>query len=135
MGDCELRQEQLSALAVLLVTKKPGEMSEEELRQIMDAGDQLGAYLDNRVGRWFVVVRAQLNYRARKAELNKLSTEKLQRIWDDICRDRAAIIRADWDDDLPDSFYEAPPLDSDHHIIPEILEERRKTDSAAVSTD
>lgn len=66
------------------------------------------------------------SYRARKKELDKLSTEQLREIQRRIGESRAAVLRSygDNDDDLSDSFFEAPPINSDEHVTYELLKER-----------
>ena len=126
MGDWELKQQRLAELTVLLVTKKPKEMSEGELQRIMDVSDELERYLNFFRGDFPDCVVRERRYRARKAELVELKTEELQRIHDDIREARAEAVRADWHDDLPDSFFEGSLKDSDAHIVSELLKERQK---------
>ncbi|MEK7194274.1 MAG: hypothetical protein AAB660_01110 [Patescibacteria group bacterium] len=46
---------------------------------------------------------------------------------------RAQTLADDLDDDLSDSFFEAPPIDSDEHIIHELLEEKQSGSSASTA--
>ncbi len=64
------------------------------------------------------------SYRAKKQEMKKLSNEELLAIRAKIADRRAHILRTVPDEDLGDSFFELPSMDSDENIVYEILEER-----------
>ncbi|OGG36814.1 hypothetical protein A2110_01265 [Candidatus Jorgensenbacteria bacterium GWA1_54_12] len=76
-------------------------------------------------------VNAVKRYRARMKELSALSTEKLQAMRESIARERSRTLAADVNDELDDSFYASPPLDSDEHIIYELLKARNALDAPA----
>jgi hypothetical protein len=64
------------------------------------------------------------SYRAKKREMDKLSTEELLAIRAKIADRRASILKTVPDEDLGDSFFESPLMDSQEHIVYEILKER-----------
>ena len=68
---------------------------------------------------------AQLRYRQRRKELGGFPTEELRNRYDRIASARSRAIAADEFDTADDSLYESPPIDSDEHILWELLEERR----------
>lgn len=59
------------------------------------------------------------NYRTRKNKLSKLSTEKLKEM-----RREMSLGRMKFGEDIGDTFFEAPAIDSDERIVSEILKER-----------
>src|SRR3989344_938572 len=70
-------------------------------------------------------------YRAGKKDLQALPIEELQRMHQEVCLCRAVAIEADVADELPDSFFEPPPIDSDQYILSEMLGERKKAKAMA----
>jgi len=63
------------------------------------------------------------NYRNKKKELSRLSKEELKEKMERIMDHRSHILRTVSDDELSDSFFESPPLDSDENIIYELIKE------------
>ena len=125
--------EKVRQLALLCLETR--ELMDEEIDQIIRQKEEICRYLDgcNR----FASSGAEKvrRYRRRKLQLDKLSTEELKEQMREMNRGRGEIFAADENDELDDSFFEAPPIDSDEHIIYELLEERKtKTQAASVST-
>ena len=111
-----------------LLLKETVQLTDEELGELVAAKDQLADklnILDRRV-RWGL--EEIKRYRARKKELVQRSTEELQKMSQRFCESRAAAIESDDDfyDPGGDSLYEPPSIDSDEHIVYELLKERGK---------
>src|SRR5438046_1914920 len=105
------RQERLRQLALLCLEKR--EFTDDELMRINASGKELYRYLESRG--LFAVSGAQQLLRARaiRAELSKLHTEELERKVSDIRRNHAEFLRLhEDDDDLGDSAFEGPYIDS-----------------------
>ena len=120
----EKEQERIRQLALLCLETR--ELTDEELDQVIASSKDIWIYLSYRQNFVYTGAERVKRYRLRRAELNKLPTQKLEQMGDEINQERSAILAADFDDDLPDSFFEAPPINSDEHIVHELLEERRK---------
>ena len=121
----EERQERLRRLALLcLETRK---LTDEELMEIDKADMELYSFLENRGSLAISGAARLLRYRSRQKELEKLSTEELEKMRRVHMAQRSSAMIADEYDELPDSFFEAPPIDSDEHIVYQLLEEREKT--------
>ena len=112
------------ARALPLLLRDPMDLSGAELSQLLTETDGLADEIRELwrafPSRWQEVVR----YRARKAELVSLNDEQLVAMRQGIRDDRSQVEADDTDDELPDSFFEPPLLDSDEHIVNELLEER-----------
>ena len=112
------------ARALPLLLRDPMDLSGAELSQLLTETDGLADEIHRLwrafPSRWQEVVR----YRARKAELASLSDEQLVAMRQGIRDDRSQVEADDTDDELPDSFFEPPLLDSDEHIVNELLKER-----------
>jgi len=117
-------QREIRRLALLCMETR--DLTDEEIEQIIDKGDDIGRYFYYRGNFAGEGVKQLKRYRARRVELDKLSTEELDRMMGVISQRISAVVEADYADELPDSFYEAPPIDSDSHILCEILVERKK---------
>jgi hypothetical protein len=120
----EEEQERLRQLALLCLETR--RLTDEELREIKQHGQELYSYLERRGSFAWHGAEHVLRARARRAELDKLPTEELERGMKGINYDRQAFLASHDDDDLEDSAFEAPPIDSDEHIVYELLEERKK---------
>jgi len=112
------------ARALPLLLRDPMDLSGAELSQLLtepvDLADEIHRLWRAFPSRWQEVVR----HRARKAELLRLSDDELREgLWR-IQTERSRVAADDTNDELPDSFFEPPPLDSDEHIIGELLRER-----------
>ena len=110
----------------LLLREDPLSLDDDQIREIIAGGEELSRRLWNIYMGLPRRYEAVLQSRSRRLELEQLSTEKLKARQKEINCHRSAEQEADWSDDLPDSFFEAPPIDSDEHIVDEILEERAK---------
>lgn len=88
----------------------------ERLQRVLDD-------IDNYSLRW---CEGLLRYRRRRRDLEGLSTEELRNLYSPIAEARSRAIAADTYDTADDSLYESPPVDSDEHILRELLEERRQ---------
>lgn len=111
---------------VLLLLEDPNSWSDEQVAGLLANSYEIKSTL---YGLWRSfpgsAERVQ-RYRARKKELLALPNEELLARSRAISEDRAAAMAADPDDtELPDSFFESPPIDSDQYIIGEILEEQK----------
>jgi len=116
-------QEEFERRWLLLIKRNP---TDEEIAEVLAYSEEIGSSLHSVWSsfphRWEAVQR----YRARKAELSVRPTEELRGIMERFRASRARAIADDWADDLDDSFFEAPPIDSDEHIVYELLKEREK---------
>ncbi|MFH0712588.1 MAG: hypothetical protein V2A55_01925 [Candidatus Jorgensenbacteria bacterium] len=123
-------QEEIERRWSLLIKRYP---TDEEIAELLAHSDEIGSHLHSVWSgfphRWEAVQR----YRARKKELDKVSTEELQAMMERFRASRAQAVADDLDDDLDDSFFEAPPIDSDEHIVYELLGEWEKAASAAAT--
>ena len=102
------------------------ELTDEELDCIINQGGEIGRYLSQVSNFASYGAEKEKRYRRRKQKLNESSTEELKQMWKEISADRSAFLATDVNDELPDSAYEAPPKESDEHIVYEILQERRR---------
>lgn len=124
----EVNSERLKELwsLLLLLVDDPRTLTDAQLEKLNQGADRLDGYATALA---HSSIRSRIDelrrYRVRKAHLAAMSTEELQRMQDGIRRDRAAVMAEEVDDDLPDSFFEAPALDSDRHIVDELLDERK----------
>lgn len=131
LGSPEQENDTVSLVQLVLRADVDGieTLSDAELASIEGKREEISNYL-YRV--WFDgmnSVSREIRYRERRQELGNIHTEELQDKAEDIKRWRSRELSEDWNDDLPDSFFEAPRKDSDEHIITEILVERRAADS------
>lgn len=118
------KQARIRELALLCLEKR--ELTDDELREINEKGNEIYSYLSERGGFAIHGAASLLRYRARRAELDKLTTEDLQRRMSGIRGERNAFFASHDDDDIGDSAFEAPPIDSEAHIVAELLEERQQ---------
>lgn len=120
----KLSREELKKLYVLLFDDWMS-LPEEKILSLLKAKDQISDEI-TLISRGFPYVLKQiLRYREKKQELNKLSTEELLSMYSRTNKERTAILAADVDDKLGDSFFEAPSIDSEEHIVYELLKERK----------
>lgn len=122
----EEERREIRRLALLCLEER--ELTEEELREIIAHGREVASFFLGYARFPGDTALRLLRYRRRRTEFEKLETGELERMLQQIHRERATVIESygDNDDDLDDSFFEAPPIDSDQHILYEILEERKK---------
>jgi hypothetical protein len=111
---------------MMLLLKDPESLSDGQLANLLANKDMIKNTLHDLFTSFPHRIEEIQRYRVRKKELLALPREKLVEMWKDICARRSAAMAADPDDTkLPDSFFEMAPIDSDRHIIHEILEERK----------
>ena len=121
-------EDQKKARQLALLCMEPHQLSDRQLDEIITHGDEIFRYLDGVSSFARSGAAREKRYRARKLELAKLPDEELQRMSRLMSEERGRVLQDDEHDELPDSFFEAPPKDSDEHIIHELLEERRKAE-------
>ena len=122
-------RERIRQLAMLCLESR--ELTDEELDGIITQKDAIEIYLFRVSNFASYGAEKEKRYRRRKQQLNKLSTEELERMWNGISVGRLAFLATDVNDELPDSAYEAPPKESDEHIVYELLEERRRNSNTS----
>ncbi len=109
----------------LLFLENPLNLTDEQIAQLLEAkGNKEFEDLLWRVSRYPFNIKTVQRYRARKEYLAKLSTIELEEIKNGIRESRNAIINATDNEELSDLFFEPPSIDSDEHIVYEILKER-----------
>ena len=118
------KQARIRELALLCLEKR--DLTDDELKEVKEDGHEIYGYLSERGGFALHGAASLLRYRARRAELDKLPTEELQRRMSEINGARNAFFASHDDDDIDDSSFEGPGIDSDEYIVVEILDERRK---------
>jgi len=99
-------------------------ISDEDLDRLLDQEEELNRELYQLWRSFPRALKEVKRYRTRKAELSTTDTKMLQARLRHISDARSRAIAEDTNDELDDSFFGLPPLDSDEHIIPEILRER-----------
>jgi hypothetical protein len=99
-------------------------LTDEELGQVTASGEEIDKLLGDMSFQGVTSCRTEVRYRQHRVELAALPTEELRRRYDSANKARGEAMAADVYDDLPDSFFEAPPKDSSEHIIHELLVER-----------
>jgi len=119
-----MNQQKVSEQIMLLLTDSDS-WSDEQITALLANQEEIGHTLYRLYRSFPHHVEQVQRYRAKKKELSVLPTEELLKREQAISKRRAAIIEEDYADELPDSFYESPPIDSDEHIIYEILKERK----------
>lgn len=108
----------------MLLFENPRSLDDEQITCLLEAEKELGHVLDH-VYHWFPEEFRRLQrYHRKKNELSQLSMEELMERSQGITKQRTSILRSVPDEELSDSFFEAPSLDSDEHILYEILRER-----------
>jgi hypothetical protein len=99
-------------------------------RTVKLLGDHLRSILGGFPSSW----KRALRHHKRKEELSKLSTEELKAMDRKISGDREAFFRSvnareEAGEDVGDSAFEGPPVDSDEHIVYELLKERETSET------
>ena len=122
---------QLHVLWNLLATDDLNTLTDEHIHELLESKEELRKMTKRAVGRLHEGLEELQRYRARKKELQLLPAEELQTMYRGICSRRGAAIEADVADELPDSFFEPPPIDSDQYILSEMLGERKKAKAMA----
>src|SRR3989344_5250127 len=116
--------EQKKELLNLLLTDPQG-LSDTDLERLLEAKDDLYSFLYSLQTRLINHLSQVREYRRKKTAFSKQSTDQLQRRYNEINRGISRIVcEEDSDyDPLPDSFFETR-LDSDEHVIGDIIKER-----------
>ena len=108
----------------MLLFESPENLTDEQIVCLLEAEKQLRDVI-YRVYYWFPdEVRRVQKYRTKKNELSQLPTEELMKKRQRIINQRSSVLRSVPDEELSDSFFESPSIDSDEHILFEILTER-----------
>jgi hypothetical protein len=119
-------EDQLEKLWPFLL-KNPLSLTEEQLNEILKIKDLLKDCLSSISSRFPFNWESALRHHKRKEELSKLPTEELQKIEKNIRERRAAVLGSINDreeEEIGDSFFALPLIDSDEHIVYELLRER-----------
>jgi len=116
------KQQKLRELALLAMSDR--ELTDEELALISRDSRELSGFLHRLADSVGTGVDLTIRSRARRKILEALSTEELKARIDQIEDERSRILAEDTGDNLSDSFFEAPRIDSDRHLIPLILKSR-----------
>jgi len=136
-GECSLekttKEEKEARLEKLwaLLLKDPTKLSREEINSLLEAKDELHDLLGYKYQAFPDNLGRVLRYHKRKEELSKLSTEELKKIDENIRLDRAAAFASISDgeeEEIGDSNFAEPPIDSTEHIVYELLKERETSE-------
>jgi hypothetical protein len=108
-------------------------LTEEEINDILGAKELLGNHLRSILGGFPSSWERALRHYKRKEKLSKLSIEELKVMDQKISEDREAFFRSvdareEAGEDVGDSAFEGPPIDSDEHIVYELLKERKTSE-------
>jgi len=108
----------------MLLFEDPENLNDEQIVCLLEAEKQLRDVIC-RVYYWFPdETRRVQRYRTKKNELSQLATEELMEKRQGIINQRSSVLSSVPDEELSDSFFEAPSIDSDENILFEILTER-----------
>ena len=125
---------QIEKLWVLLF-RDPTKLSKEEINSLLEAKEELHDLLQYKLLAFPDNLRIAERYHKRKEELSKLSTEELKEIDKNIRLDRAAALGSLSDreeEEIGDSNFSEPPIDSTEHIVHELLRERETSESGRI---
>ena len=112
-----------------LLPKDPVTLSKDEINRLLKAKEDLKSRLHGiSVGFPGDIERA-LRHHEKKEQLSKLSTEELRKIEQrnreaHAAFSRSIIAREESGEEIGDSAFEAPSIDSEEHIVFELLKER-----------
>jgi hypothetical protein len=126
------KKAQLERLWPFLLVE-PLRLTEEEIKDILGAKELLENHLRSISGGFPSSWERALRHHKKKEELSKLSTEELKAMDREINKDREAFFRSvdareEAGEDVGDSAFEGPPVDSDEHIVYELLKERETSE-------
>ena len=107
-----------------LLLKDVSELTDGQIVQLLTVEEELINMAEAIRGKIFGLKKIQ-RYRARKKELDELSTAELTERQKEIDQSRTYFFATVDDDDVGDSCFETPSIDSDEHIIYELLKERK----------
>jgi len=108
----------------MLLFEKPESLHDEQITSLLEVEEQLRDAIYY-VYHWFPQeFRKVQRYRTKKNELSQLSTEELIQKRQVILNRRASVFKRVPEEEISDSFFESPSIDSDEHILYELLKER-----------
>lgn len=107
-----------------LLLKPREELTDEEITILLTNAPELKDRIFQLWHSFPHAIEEVRRYRTRRSELEKLTTAELKEMSQEINQRRAAYLSAHDEEDIEDSFFESPPLDSKEHIIYEILRGR-----------
>ncbi|MBI1984884.1 MAG: hypothetical protein HYS60_02105 [Candidatus Wildermuthbacteria bacterium] len=110
----------------MLLFQSPGDLDDVQIKRLLGAKEVLYDFLVRRHQQFPGYLVMIQRYRARKRELGELPTERLQELQEEIRKQRKSFYSSKNEEDIGDSFFESPPIDSDEHILYELLRERGK---------
>lgn len=112
-----------------LLFDDPQKLNKGQLTRLLAAQQELEELLRSRSRAFPGFFSSVLQYHQRKEELGQLTTEELEKMLQAIRRTQQAFyasrVGEGTEDDIGDSFFESPPVDSDEHILSELLRERK----------
>ncbi len=112
---------------ILLLLGDPKLLSDEQIAALLANSEALNKALYHLRHSFPFPVEQVRRYRAKKKELSVLPTQQLRAMQERIIARRITALKDDpRDEDLPDSFFEPPQIDSDESILFEIIQERAK---------
>ncbi|OHA08282.1 MAG: hypothetical protein A3B37_02885 [Candidatus Sungbacteria bacterium RIFCSPLOWO2_01_FULL_59_16] len=120
-----LQHEDVARLIGLLLQDRM-QLTDAEVAELLAHTEELGQRIYWLHRSYPYCIQDVQQYRVRKKDLSELPTKELQRRMKALNDRRAAIPREDVDDEIDDSFFEPDSINSDAHILHELLEERRK---------
>ncbi len=124
------KEAQLEKLWLLLL-KDPTKISKEEIDSLLKEKEKIHDLLGYKYQAFPDNLGRVLQYHKRKEELSKLSTEELKKIDTDIRLDRTAAFESlsdEEEEEIGDSNFAEPPIDSTEHIVFELLKEREASE-------
>jgi hypothetical protein len=116
--------ERLRELAIQAIDKRFSKLTDEELNTLVKVSGELGQLFRGMVMYVEEGIPREARYRKRREELEKLETNDLKLLAERITAKRVSLLNST--DHIDDSFFEAPPLDSDEYVIGVILEKRKR---------
>ena len=114
-------------LLLLLLLEDPQSLDDQQIERLVAAREEVGLRISGLYRRFPGNLYAVQRYRRRKTELAEKPTQELEQMLQEIWKRRGSFLRTTPDEEVSDSFFESPPIDSDESIIEELLEERHVT--------
>ncbi|HDZ54596.1 MAG TPA: hypothetical protein ENI19_01140 [Candidatus Nealsonbacteria bacterium] len=108
----------------MLLFGNPINLTDPEIERLLESEKELRTILHFTYSGFPHQIERVKKHHAKKKELSELPTEKLVEMKCAIEENRLAVLRSTNEEELSDSFFEAPPIDSNEHILNEILKER-----------
>lgn len=124
------KKAQLGELWALLI-KDPLTLSDEDLNGLLRSSEELEERLRSLTTAFPENIKIVLRHNNKKRELSKLSTEELEKMNREFGRANAAFFRVidareEAGEEIGDSAFAPPPIDSEAHIVYELLQERKR---------